>query len=112
MAVDTLSDVGKNPVKKAVVVGLPTIESAFVSHTTKGIQGWQHPDHPAVVVAQEILNASEGFLWVRRAAIIFRLYSSVAHGDYRDTSVVRVWHMARTVRPMSTLGSSVSRSTG
>ena len=42
---------GKNPVKKAVVVSLPTIESAFVTHTTKGVQGWATPEYPALRVA-------------------------------------------------------------
>ena len=59
-----LSPVGKNPVKKAVVVSLPTIESAFVTHTTKGIQGWSHPEFPVLRVAIEVLNATESYLWV------------------------------------------------
>ncbi|KAI9060189.1 hypothetical protein FKP32DRAFT_1595582 [Trametes sanguinea] len=63
LAVDTLSAVGKNPVKRAVVVSLPTIESAFVTHTAKGIQGWSHPEYPAMRVAVEVLNATESFLW-------------------------------------------------
>ena len=56
---------GKNPVKKAVVVSLPTIESAFVTHTAKGIQGWDHPDYPVLRVVIEALNATESYLWVR-----------------------------------------------
>ncbi|KAI0639791.1 Metalloenzyme, LuxS/M16 peptidase-like protein [Trametes polyzona] len=63
LAVDTLSSVGKNPVKKAVVVSLPTIESAFATHTAKGIQGWAHPEYPALRVAVEVLNATESYLW-------------------------------------------------
>ncbi|KAI0330572.1 hypothetical protein GY45DRAFT_1323517 [Cubamyces sp. BRFM 1775] len=63
LAVDTLSAVGKNPVKRAVVVSLPTIESAFVTHTAKGVQGWAHPEYPAMRVAVEVLNATESFLW-------------------------------------------------
>lgn len=64
MGVDTLSEVGKNPVKKAIVVSLPTIESAFVTHTAKGVQGWAHPEYPALRVAAEVLNATESYLWV------------------------------------------------
>ncbi|KAL1951615.1 hypothetical protein VTO73DRAFT_764 [Trametes versicolor] len=63
MAVDTLSSVGKNPVKKAVVVSLPTIESSFATHTAKGVQGWAHPEYPAMRVAVEVLNATESYLW-------------------------------------------------
>lgn len=64
MAVDTLNSVGKNPVKKAVVVSLPTIESSFATHTAKGVQGWAHPEYPAMRVAVEVLNATESYLWV------------------------------------------------
>ena len=51
---------------QAVVVSLPTIESSYSSHITKGIQGFTHAERPALVVAAEILNATESFLWVRR----------------------------------------------
>jgi len=46
------------------VVSLPTIESSFVNHTTKAIQGFDHPELPALRVALEVLNAAESFLWV------------------------------------------------
>ena len=46
-------------------MSLPTIESSFVHHTTKGIQGFDHPEYPAIRVALEILNATEGYLWVQ-----------------------------------------------
>jgi Zn-dependent M16 (insulinase) family peptidase len=47
------------------VVTLPTIESSFVNHIGKGIQGFDHPDYPALRVAAEVLSATESFLWVR-----------------------------------------------
>lgn len=50
---------------QAVVVSLPTIESSFVSHYAKGLQGYAHPDYPALRIAGEILNATESYLWVR-----------------------------------------------
>lgn len=50
---------------QAVVLSLPTIESTYVNHTTKGIQGFQDLDTPALAVALETLNAAEGYLWVR-----------------------------------------------
>lgn len=80
---ETLSDVGRNTSKKvilasfgsksfilfdlqqAIVMSLPTVESSFVSHTSKGIRGFDHPEYPAIRVALEVLNASEGYLWVR-----------------------------------------------
>lgn len=48
-----------------MVVSLPTIESSYSSHITKGIQGFTHAERPALVVAAEILNATESYLWVR-----------------------------------------------
>lgn len=60
----TLSEVGKNPKERAIVMGLSTIESSFVTHTCKSIQGFNHPAYPALRVAVEVLNATEGFLWV------------------------------------------------
>ncbi|KAG9314439.1 Metalloenzyme, LuxS/M16 peptidase-like protein [Chiua virens] len=73
---ETLTELGRNPVKKAVVVGLPTIESSFVNHTTKGIQGFNHPEFPALRVALEVLNAAESFLWrsVRGAGLAYGAY--------------------------------------
>ncbi len=90
-----LSPVGKNPVKKAVVVSLPTIESAFVTHTAKGIQGWSHPEFPVLRVAVEVLNATESYLWVCPA-----LYMRSRATDFRcrDTSVAPDWRMARIAR--------------
>ncbi|KAF8140174.1 Metalloenzyme, LuxS/M16 peptidase-like protein [Boletus edulis] len=73
---ETLNELGKNPVEKAVVVSLPTIESSFVEHTTKGIQGFDHPEFPALRVALEVLNAAESFLWrtVRGAGLAYGAY--------------------------------------
>jgi len=62
-ASETLNKLGKQPMKKAIVLSLPTIESSYVNHTAKGIQGFDHPETPALVVALECLNATEGYLW-------------------------------------------------
>ena len=45
-------------------MGLPTIESSYVTHTTKSIQGFNHPEYPILRVALEVMNATEGYLWV------------------------------------------------
>ncbi|OSD05304.1 hypothetical protein PYCCODRAFT_1362169 [Trametes coccinea BRFM310] len=76
LSVDTLSAVGKSPAKRAVVVSLPTIESAFVMHTARGIQGWSHPEYPAMRVAVEVLNAKESFLWryIRGSGLAYGAY--------------------------------------
>lgn len=50
--------------EQAIVMSLPTIESSFATHTTRGIRGFEHPEYPAVRVALEVLNATESYLWV------------------------------------------------
>ena len=45
-------------------MSLPTIESSYVMHTTKAIQGFDHPEYPVIRVAAEVLNATESYLWV------------------------------------------------
>jgi Zn-dependent M16 (insulinase) family peptidase len=30
----------------------------------KGVQGFDHPDYPALCIAAEVLSATESFLWV------------------------------------------------
>jgi hypothetical protein len=49
---------------QAIVVALPSVESCFASHTAKGIQGYGHPEWPALRIAIELLNALESYLWV------------------------------------------------
>ncbi|KZT05962.1 uncharacterized protein LAESUDRAFT_701454 [Laetiporus sulphureus 93-53] len=106
LAIDTLSSLGKNPVKKAVVVSLPTIESSYVAHTTKGIQGFAHPDYPALRVASEVLNATESFLWryIRGSGLAYGAHVSVdleagllGFGLYRSSNSMKALEQARTV---------------
>ncbi|KAF7320399.1 hypothetical protein MKEN_00824700 [Mycena kentingensis (nom. inval.)] len=59
----TLSELGKSPVNKAVVMSLPTIESSFTTHFSKAISGFNHPEYPAFRIALEVLNATESYLW-------------------------------------------------
>ncbi|KIJ21665.1 hypothetical protein PAXINDRAFT_63491 [Paxillus involutus ATCC 200175] len=75
---ETLNELGRNPVGKATVVSLPTIESSYVNHTTKGIQGFDHPEFPALRVTLEVLNAAESYLWrsVRGAGLAYGAYVS------------------------------------
>ncbi|KAI0307721.1 Metalloenzyme, LuxS/M16 peptidase-like protein [Multifurca ochricompacta] len=79
VASDTLSNVGRNPVKQAIVVTLPIIESSFVNHVGKGIQGFTHPDYPALRVAAEVLSATESFLWryIRGSGLAYGAYVAV-----------------------------------
>ncbi|KAF9460806.1 Metalloenzyme, LuxS/M16 peptidase-like protein [Collybia nuda] len=75
----TLSEVGKQPIRKAIVMSLPTIESSYATHTTKGIQGFDHPDYPIIRVALEVLNATESYLWryIRGSGLAYGAYVSL-----------------------------------
>ncbi|KAH9982380.1 Metalloenzyme, LuxS/M16 peptidase-like protein [Lactifluus volemus] len=79
MLSDTLSEVGRNPVRQAIVITLPTIESSFVNHVGKGIQGFNHPDYPALRVAAEVLSATESFLWryIRGSGLAYGAYVGI-----------------------------------
>jgi len=76
LASETLTELGKEPVTKAVVMGLPTIESSYVTHSTKSIKGFNHPDYPAFRVALEVLNATESYLWryIRGSGLAYGAY--------------------------------------
>ncbi|KDQ63640.1 hypothetical protein JAAARDRAFT_29668 [Jaapia argillacea MUCL 33604] len=106
LASDTLSAVGRNPVKKAIVVSLPTIESSFVMHTTKGIQGFGHPEYPALRVALEILNATESYLWryIRGSGLAYGAYVSLdsepgllSFSLYRSSNAIQAFEEAKKV---------------
>ncbi|KAI0348495.1 hypothetical protein BDW22DRAFT_1404375 [Trametopsis cervina] len=106
VASDTLSSLGKNPVKKAVVVSLPTIESSFVSHHGKGMLGWVNQDYPALRVASEVLNATESYLWryIRGSGLAYGSYVSidleaghVGFTLYRSSSYIEAFDQAKSV---------------
>ncbi|KAK7694817.1 hypothetical protein QCA50_002005 [Cerrena zonata] len=103
---DSLSEVGKKPAKKAIVVGLPSIESSFVTHMAKGFTGFQHPDWPALRVAAEVLNATESYLWryIRGSGLAYGAYVSVdpeagwfSFSLYRSSSSLEASSQARKV---------------
>ncbi|KAJ3568798.1 hypothetical protein NP233_g5473 [Leucocoprinus birnbaumii] len=72
----TLSPIGKNPVKKAVVMKLPTIESTFVMHSTRVNTWYDDPEYTAMRVAIEILSATESYLWryIRGSGLAYGAY--------------------------------------
>ncbi|KAJ2928846.1 hypothetical protein H1R20_g8241, partial [Candolleomyces eurysporus] len=78
-ASETLSELGKQLSRKATVMSLPTIESSFATHTTKGIQGFNDPKYPAARLAQEVLNATESYLWryIRGSGLAYGAYVSL-----------------------------------
>lgn len=60
---EALTALGKQPQKKAVIVSLPTIESSFAIHAARAFTGFQHADYPALLMALEVLDGTESFLW-------------------------------------------------
>ncbi|EJU02584.1 hypothetical protein DACRYDRAFT_21645 [Dacryopinax primogenitus] len=70
---ESLSDLGRNPAKKGVVVTIPSIESSYSIHSTKSLPSWDHPDYAAMRVAVEVLEGMESFLWryIRGAGLAY-----------------------------------------
>ncbi|KAI0036602.1 Metalloenzyme, LuxS/M16 peptidase-like protein [Vararia minispora EC-137] len=102
----TLSAVGKNPSKKAIVVSLPTIESSFVTYTSKGVLGWTHRDYPALRIATEVLSATESYLWryIRGSGLAYGAYASagfesglVMFSLYRSSNSLKAAEQGATV---------------
>jgi Zn-dependent M16 (insulinase) family peptidase len=59
-----LSTAAKEPGKLAYIVPMPTIDSSFALFTARGLESYQHPQLPALMVALAYLDAVEGPLWV------------------------------------------------
>ncbi|KAF4205969.1 hypothetical protein CNMCM8927_005538 [Aspergillus lentulus] len=61
---DLLSEAGRTPGGKSYVVPMPTIDSSFAYATALGLDSYDHPKLPALLVAIAYMNAVEGPLWV------------------------------------------------
>lgn len=59
-----LSHVGKNPGSAAYIIPIAAIDSSYAMLTSKGIDSYDHPDLPALLIAQSYMDAVEGPLWV------------------------------------------------
>lgn len=59
----TLSALGHQPKSKVTLVPLASIEGSFSNHYAEGPQGWDHPDLPALILAESTLNGLESYLW-------------------------------------------------
>jgi len=106
LASETLSDVGRNISRKAIVMSLSAIENSFVMHTTKSIQGFDHPEFPVVCVALEVLEAKEGYLWrnIRGSGLSYDQYLSLdietgllSFSLYRSSNCLKAFEAAATV---------------
>ncbi|KAJ5747682.1 uncharacterized protein N7511_009378 [Penicillium nucicola] len=61
---ERLSDAGKNIGGKSYIVPMPTVDSSFAYATGRGLDSYDHPKLPALLVAISYMNAVEGPLWV------------------------------------------------
>lgn len=46
-----------------VLVAMPAIEGSYSHHYSLGASGWDHPDLPALNLANAMLNATESYLY-------------------------------------------------
>ncbi|KAF8592090.1 hypothetical protein K439DRAFT_1401667 [Ramaria rubella] len=106
LACNTLSPLGVCPQRKAVVMTLPSIESAYAIHSTNTIRGFDHPEYPTLRVTLEVLNATEGFLWrfIRGAGLAYGAEISLdveagllSFSTYRSSSPFQAFTEARKV---------------
>ena len=85
---ERLSSAGKNPGGVAYLVPITSIDSSYSVHTTRGLDSYEHPQVPALMVALAYLNAVEGPLWraVRGTGLAYGtgFYRSIESGllDY------------------------------
>ncbi|KAJ5569842.1 uncharacterized protein N7459_009272 [Penicillium hispanicum] len=61
---DLLSDAGKSVGGQSYIVPMPTVDSSFAYATARGLDSYDHPKLPALLVAIAYMNAVEGPLWV------------------------------------------------
>ncbi|EER25298.1 hypothetical protein CPC735_019020 [Coccidioides posadasii C735 delta SOWgp] len=61
---ERLSDAGKAPGQLTYIVPMPTIDTSHVNASAKGLNCYDHPKLPALMVAIAYMNAVEGPLWV------------------------------------------------
>jgi hypothetical protein len=89
-------------------MSLSTTETSYATHTTRCAQGFDHVDVPVLRLASEVLNATEGFLWVRfKSRNIVLLLLCI----FSDIFVDLALRMAPTLRLTAKQDNSASRCT-
>ncbi|GAA6002779.1 hypothetical protein JCM10207_007672 [Rhodosporidiobolus poonsookiae] len=59
---DLLNEVGKHPAKKSLIYTIPSSQSTYFISKSHCLEA-THGDHPAVVVAAQVLSATNSYLW-------------------------------------------------
>ncbi|KAF2405633.1 putative Zn2+-dependent endopeptidase [Trichodelitschia bisporula] len=101
-----LSDAVRNPGKLAYIVPMPTIDSSFALFTARGIEGYDNPRQPTLLVALAYLDAVEGPMWsaVRGTGLAYGTNFSrstdtglIEFSIYRSPDVFKAYKAARQV---------------
>ena len=101
-----LSEAGRKPGKIAYIVPMATIDSSFGILTAKGIDSYDHPKLPALMVAIAYLDAVEGPMWVavRGTGLAYGTHFSrstdagtLSFNIYRSPDAYKAYLMAKEV---------------
>ena len=101
-----LSDAARNPGKLAYIVPMSTSDSSFGYLTGRGVEGFDNPRLPALMVAAAYLDSVEGPLWtaVRGTGLAYGSnfsYSSatgtISFSIYRSPDAFKAYEAARDV---------------
>ncbi|KAI1310239.1 hypothetical protein EDD11_003855 [Mortierella claussenii] len=97
------SAAGQNPGNKGYVVNMPSIESSFAKHITRGPTDFLDPDYAALLVLSECLDTLEGPFWkqLRGSGAVYgaNLRVDVESGFlsftiYRSPDALRAYNLA------------------
>lgn len=104
----SLSEVGKNPIKKAFIVSTPASESSYMLALTAlpGDLHYLHPDFPAIYLAAVYLECVEGPFWkgIRGAGLAYGAYltkmfesNMVGFNVYRASDAVACYEAGKQI---------------
>ncbi|PVF93786.1 hypothetical protein CPB86DRAFT_714671 [Serendipita vermifera] len=103
---ECLSELGKSPSKKAIIVSLANIESSYSAHIARGILGYSNEETPAILVAMGLLNGAELYFWkqIRGAGLAYGASASVdvqngltSFSAYRSPNAAKAYLEAKSV---------------
>lgn len=101
-----LSDAARNPGSINYIIPMPTVDSSFGLFTARGLDSYQHPKLPALMVAISYLDAVEGPLWVavRGTGLAYGTNFNrstdtglVGFSIYRSPNAFEAWKASRKV---------------
>ncbi|KAI2084829.1 hypothetical protein LOZ36_004469 [Ophidiomyces ophidiicola] len=103
---ERLSDAGKVPGKLTYIIPMPTIDSSHANSSSKGLDSYDDPKLPALMVAVAYMNAVEGPLWVAvrgtglayGASFRYSIDSGLVHFNiYRSPNAFKAFEAAKKI---------------